>query len=625
MNARRGIRLVDRLHFRIAFFVILTIVVIFGTFSAYQLWVYRSGLTAIEVEASEGLCQTLTSSLEIAMLNDDLPAVQYSLDEISKRDNIVRVFLLNRNNIVRASSQRELIGQTLRQQDSGCVSCHATPGPTSRSTTLWVDGERLLRVVAPVVNKPPCHSCHGDAAPYNGILILDRSLQPVRKAIVASTKVAGLVAAVSVLLMMFVFRWYIKRQVINRIVYLESQVRRVVDDQFNLEIELPGGDELTSLAHSFDNMRESLKQSIERIDSHRGYLAHLLENLTDGILILNEDDCIAFVNGTAHEILEIETSALQPGDHVGRLTRADGPFAPIVALITASGKGRRTINEVVRLRRPGHREQYLEIHTDELSLPPFSLPQRIVVIRDITARVVFERQVYQSEKLVTVGQLAAGVAHEINNPMASILTCAEGLLRNHGSEEAVRREYLDIIRTSARRCKVITQKLLDYAAAPTLSMSTVELHEVLKESMDLLQFEATRKGIRLGFEAPPHIPLVLGSKDALIQVFVNLILNGIDAAKDGGYVELDVTATPTSVDVYVHDNGSGLAEEDLPRVFDPFFTTKPVGSSSGLGLSVSQGIVKQHGGSIEFVKRDAHSTSVKVSLPICAAAAGVQP
>jgi len=616
MSNRHRIRIIHRLHFKIALFVILTIVAIFGVFSAYQLWTHQKQLIAVEVEASEELCQTLTSSLEIAMLNDDLPAIQYSFEEISKRGNISRVFLLNRESTVRASSSGDMIGRTFRLEDAGCRDCHQPSGVESPSATLTLDGQQLLRVVALVANKPACFSCHGDSAAYNGILILDRSLQPVRQEILANMKLAGSVAAGSVLLMMFLFRWYIKRQVINRVVYLESLARRVVDNQFSLEIELPGQDELASLAHSFDNMRESLKQSIESIESHRSYLANLLENLTDGILILDENDCIAFVNRTVHSILEIPASTMRPGDRLDQLKTADHGLAPIIELTTAAKTGRTTVNEVVRLPLPQYRQKHLEVHIGELVLPPRSKPELIVVIRDITARVMFERQVHQADKLVTVGQLAAGVAHEINNPMASILTCAEGLLRSDMTAEADQREYLDIIRSSARRCKMITQKLLDYAAAPTLFMTTVPLRDVLKEAVGLLHFEASRRKVKLSLELPPNLPPIVGSKDALIQVFVNLILNSLESAQDGGYVELEGEADPESVHIYVHDDGSGIREEDFHRVFDPFFTTKPSGTSSGLGLSVSQGIVKQHDGTIAVVKHHAHKTSIRVSLPI---------
>ncbi len=124
MSDRQKIRITYRLHFKIALFVILTIIVIFGLFSAYQIFTYRQKLTNMEIESSEELGRTLTSSLEIAMLNSDLPSIQYSLEEISRNENIVRVFLLNEKSVVKASSQEGMTGSRLSTKDVGCRNCH---------------------------------------------------------------------------------------------------------------------------------------------------------------------------------------------------------------------------------------------------------------------------------------------------------------------------------------------------------------------------------------------------------------------------------------------------------------------------------------------------------------------
>ena len=229
---------------------------------------------------------------------------------------------------------------------------------------------------------------------------------------------------------------------------------------------------------------------------------------------------------------------------------------------------------------------------------------------------MIENQVYQAEKLSTIGRLAAGLAHEINNPMASILTCAEGLLKSSDGDNNDHRGYLNIIRDSAKRCKVITQKLLDYSALSKSKKDDVDLVEVLEEAVSLLQIEADNKNVKIESARPANAPIVAGSRDSLIQVFVNLILNGIQAVGTNGDINIDMQFENGFVNVIVEDNGSGIDDDDMTRVFDPFFTTKPVGIGTGLGLSVSQGIIKQHGGKIEIVRRMEGLTSFMVTLPL---------
>jgi two-component system NtrC family sensor kinase len=224
--------------------------------------------------------------------------------------------------------------------------------------------------------------------------------------------------------------------------------------------------------------------------------------------------------------------------------------------------------------------------------------------------------VYQSDKLATVGRLAAGVAHEINNPMASILTCAEGLLKMQSGIDHSTNEYLAIIRNSARRCKLITQKLLDYSAASDLRRETLDLHQILKEALTLLHFEASKKHIEIRISETVHFPPLQGSKDALVQVFVNLVLNGIQAVEEGGKIEICPSIEDDLLTVTINDNGSGISPENRSKVFEPFFTTKPIGSGTGLGLSVSQGIIRRHSGHIEIVESRPGRTSIKVSLPV---------
>jgi len=162
---------------------------------------------------------------------------------------------------------------------------------------------------------------------------------------------------------------------------------------------------------------------------------------------------------------------------------------------------------------------------------------------------------------------------------------------------------------------MITQKLLDYSAGSELKSEIVELEMIINEAVSLLQFEATKKGVVIDIQSEGRLPSLTGSKDSLIQVFVNLLLNSIQAVDNGGEIRVNMNKTGEFLNVIVTDDGEGINVDFRNRVFEPFFTTKPVGVGTGLGLSVSQGIIKQHRGTIEIIETRPGLTAINVSLP----------
>lgn len=615
LENKSKIKLFHRLHFKIATFVIVTIIVIFGISSIYQFLIYQKKLTDLQKESSLVLGRSLISSFEIAMLNSDIKEIQHSIENVATHKDIVRIFLMNNKNEIRASSERENIGNIRSKIEEGCYNCHETQGESPMMTSLVLAGEEVLRVVVPILNKPSCYGCHDKSIKHNGLLIIDHSLEPINEVFYSSINRIVIITSVSILIMMLLFRWYIKKQFINRVAYIESLARRIVNDELDLDIKLSGKDELSSLALSFNNMKSTLKLSIDRIENHRHYLTNLLNSLTDGILIVNEGDRIVFVNESLSKILEINVSLLKPENDINRLFDEKSQLVIIMELIQRVREKQKSVEEVIKVQFDSKKATYLDVHISILSLPPRHEPEVIVVIRDITAKINIEKQIYQSDKLATVGRLATGIAHEINNPMASIMTCAEGLLKGEETGNNTR-EYLNIIKDSAQRCKIITQKLLDYSAVSSLTKKEVNIEDAIHQAMSLLQFEATKKKADLTFKKENEIPLIKGSMDSLVQVFVNLILNSIQAVDVEGQVEVILKANIKSVDIFINDNGNGISSNILDQVFEPFFTTKPVGMGTGMGLSVCQGIIKQHNGDITIVKSQKGFTSIKVSLSL---------
>ncbi len=228
-----------------------------------------------------------------------------------------------------------------------------------------------------------------------------------------------------------------------------------------------------------------------------------------------------------------------------------------------------------------------------------------------------QAQLIQAEKLATIGTLAGGVAHEINNPLAAIMTNAQMLLQDNISSET--RESLDLIEEAAKRCREIVQKLMKYSrkSPQQEARETVSLNEIIENTISFLKYQIEQDSVRIETELQA-VPSVSGNANEFSQVFTNLILNARDAVAGGGKeprVTIRTFEKNGSVYAEVADNGVGIPKENLSKVFDPFFTTKDVGKGTGLGLSIVQGIVQKHGGEIKIDSQVGKGTIVSVTFP----------
>ena len=225
----------------------------------------------------------------------------------------------------------------------------------------------------------------------------------------------------------------------------------------------------------------------------------------------------------------------------------------------------------------------------------------------------------QSHKMRAVGTLTAGVAHELNNPLNNI-TLTSHLLKEDYDEldDEQRREMIDDVVGEVGRAKKIISSLLDFARESGSAMEPLDLPKLLKETIDLATNQIKLSGIRIEFQATGNLPRVHGDGQQLVQVFLNLLLNAIDASHKGGKIQVLVLPAdqPNYLAVKVIDSGSGIPAHILSSIFDPFFTTKSKGKGTGLGLSVSQGIVAKHGGRILVSSQEGQGAAFTVVLPV---------
>jgi two-component system, NtrC family, sensor kinase len=239
----------------------------------------------------------------------------------------------------------------------------------------------------------------------------------------------------------------------------------------------------------------------------------------------------------------------------------------------------------------------------------------IEISRDITDEIDVQKAMMQQEKLASIGRLSAGVAHEINNPLTTILTTSMLLQEETPPEDPMYTE-LETIAKETLRCRKIVTSLLDFARQTKPDKKEHNLNGVVKESLSLVKKQAAFKDVSVEQDLAPHLPGVLVDKGQIQQALINLLLNAIEATDAGGYVRVHTKHVPETRDIHISvaDSGEGIAENDLVSIFDPFFTTKDDGS--GLGLAITHGIVEQHNGSIDAKSKLGQGTTFTIKLPL---------
>lgn len=244
------------------------------------------------------------------------------------------------------------------------------------------------------------------------------------------------------------------------------------------------------------------------------------------------------------------------------------------------------------------------------------ITQVMLVEQDITEKRRLENILTQSEKLAIIGQLAAGIAHELNNPLTATLANAQIIQRGLEEENDLQESVELIIRASERATQVV-QNLLDYARQEDFHLAPTDVHMTLQRSLDLIHHEVVSHRINVEFLPDANIPTILASEEYLQSVWLNLLMNAIDSMdKTSAQIQIMTRKLDESVQIIVCDNGKGISPDKQKSIFEPFYTTKAPGKGTGLGLSVSQRIVKQHGGSIQVKSQPGIGSEFTVTLPI---------
>jgi two-component system, sporulation sensor kinase E len=365
----------------------------------------------------------------------------------------------------------------------------------------------------------------------------------------------------------------------------------------------------------------SRKQAEVDLRNKTNELQAIFDSISDGIVVYDHGGMIQHHNLISPQLFPGETL---PGKSCRTIFHPETAAQPQGCPVEKALKGERVDTSLVSTRE-GEQARYLDVTATPIKDALGEKNRALVFFRDVTEKRMQEMHLIQTEKMSSIGVLATGIAHEINNPLTSVAGFAEGLLRRFREDPTLKEDvrldsfphYLEVIVRESYRCKGIIDHLLSFGRKSDGVKAKVDVNMVLLEILELLKYQPNYREVQVVTHLKQDLPRVLGDSSGLRQVCMNLLVNAHQACKGPGLVEVTTDQVDAAmIAVVIRDNGCGMSQAIIDRIWEPFFTTKEVGKGVGLGLALTYNIVKRHGGEIRLESKVGEGSQFTVLLPI---------
>lgn len=406
----------------------------------------------------------------------------------------------------------------------------------------------------------------------------------------------------------FIFVFIVNKTILNRMTALSNSVNRIgAEGNVTQRVSIPGKDELSGLADNINVMLNSIEKSSTEIRGQKEFIDRILATIPNAVLAIDKSQNIKMTNSAFNTMFGVETGSLK-GKTLNSIVVLDDLSYEAGKFINGRNSEYRT---EFQIRGDGFRKTFTvsfsRMQEEELFL---------LIFTDITIAMDRQDRLYLTDRLASVGQMASGIAHELNNPLASIVGLSE-LLTEEELPDSVR-EDVKIINSEGLRAAGVVKNMLSFARTHTPTKQSVQMNQVVEDILKLRAYHWRVNNITVETNLDPELPNIMADYFQMQQVFLNIVLNAEQSmAESHGKGTLKITSG--MVDGMVHftfsDDGTGIAPQNLGRIFDPFFTTKEVGSGTGLGLSICYGIVTSHGGRIYARSEIGQGATFVVELP----------
>jgi PAS domain S-box-containing protein len=556
-------------------------------------------------------------ALEHQMIENDRSLIGRMIESFGKQARVEQLVVLDRNGVERYSSGRHGPAGDFRIDSPTCQACHQYP-PEQRGNSRVIEtrGGEILRTVVPIRNRQACYRCHDPAHRINGILILDYDAGEIRAAMTKDLRWMVAATAALTLLLVGAIALIIRLFVLRRLQRFEIVARQIAGGDLERRVPAEGSDTIAWLAREFNTMADSVTGLVGEVRSQRERLETIINSIDDGIVVLDPTRQIiaandAFLRRAAHSREEVLGCCCRDVAPPGACAVED---CPTLSCLSA---GDRQIR-ICERRSPEGATIWEEVHASPVRDSSGKLTQVVEVWRDISERRAAEAHLAESHRLASVGMLASGFSHELNTPLATVLTCVEGILRDFppGPDGEVDRDRVRdnaaIAREQILRCRGITQHFLRLSRGQRSTGGVVELGSVLAAVERLVTPTARANSVRVELDGPSRQIHLRADEADLQNVLVNLMLNAVQACKPGGRVSVGV-APGDPVRIRVSDDGCGIRPEFRARIFEPFFSMRQGGT--GLGLFLSLNSVRRWGGDIRVESETGQGSVFEIVLP----------
>lgn len=471
-----------------------------------------------------------------------------------------------------------------------------------------------------------------------GRLFLGMNTREVNRRIASVTYRALAFAAVTILVGIGL-TFFLHRQMKSAMRELIRTTVNIAEGDLDKRVNVTTGDELEELAGAFNRMALAVGERERDLERVRITMVSMFDGITEGIAYIDREYRILHAN-RAYATFQGQTGDVTATGRKcfelfweGRHACEDCPGK------TAMETGRSAQTEREILLENGER-RVLRVHAYPVVLPDEGPAGFVEYVSDVTRQrtmeeelkshatgleeIVQERtrrlreaqeQVIHKEKIAALGQMAAGVAHEIGNPLSSLSSILRSFAADPGRDGG-REEKLRIMQDQIERIANIVREMVDFSRPPSFGRSLVHVNEVLRTAIGIARYDGRFQGVHVITSFDSEIPALKMDGDRLLQVFLNILLNAADAMGGSGTLTLSSRREVRSVSVLFGDNGPGIPEDALPKIFEPFYTTKDVGKGAGLGLSVSHGIMQGMGGSIRAENQAGGGSLFTVGIPL---------
>ena len=577
--------------------------------------------TLLEMERTNALAEgeLIRTALEHQMLGNDRSLIAQMIERFGKQARVQQLALVDRNGIVRYSSKPIDNADDFRINSPTCQACHRDPPERRESSrVIQAGGGTMLRTVVPIHNRQECFGCHNPQQKINGILIMDYNASELRASMMQDLRfmVAGTGAVTFIIVSAIAVT--IRILVLRRLHQIERSARLLSAGDLSQRVPVEGSDTLAWLGREFNAMADSMTGLISEVRTHQERLETVINSIDDGIVVLDPERKIIAANdafllrarGSRQEVLGCCCYRMNPGP----CNLSDCPTLDCLQ----SGRNQVRILE----RRTGTGSiVWEEIHTSPIINSSGKITQVVEVWRDISERRVAEARLSESHRLASLGVLASGFSHELNTPLATVLTCVEGILRETQSsgarngEDARVRENASIAREQILRCRGITQHFLRLSRGQGRDVTVVDLQQALAAAYRLVDPTARDRGVQIKVRPLSTTVLVHAVEADLQNLLINLLLNAVQASKAGSEVTVSVQQSD-KIRISITDQGCGIAPEFQQKIFEPFFSMRDGGT--GLGLFLSLTAVRRWGGDILVESTPGKGSTFELLLPYIA-------